>query len=34
VPIYRQITPLRLAQSALHIGRPQTKPVILAITPR
>jgi PPOX class probable F420-dependent enzyme len=27
------IRPLRFVQSALHIGRPRTKPVILAITP-
>lgn len=27
------IRPLRFVQSALHIGRPQTKPAILAITP-
>jgi uncharacterized protein len=27
------ITPLRLLQSALHLGRPRTKPAILAITP-
>ena len=27
------IRPIRFAQSALHLGRPQTKPVILAITP-
>jgi len=28
------IKPLRIAQSALHLGRPRTTPVILAITPR
>lgn len=27
------IAPLRLIQSALHLGRPRTGPVILAITP-
>jgi hypothetical protein len=27
------IGPLRFVQSALHIGRPRTRPVILAITP-
>jgi len=27
------IKPLRIAQSALHLGRPRTTPVILAITP-
>lgn len=27
------ISPLRHIQSALHLGRPQTRPVILAITP-
>ena len=28
------IGPLRFLQSALHVGRPRTRPVILAITPR
>jgi uncharacterized protein len=28
------IKPLRFLQSALHLGRPQTRPVILAIGPR
>jgi len=27
------IRPLRFVQSALHIGRPRTRPVIVAITP-
>jgi hypothetical protein len=27
------IKPVRFVQSALHLGRPQTKPVIVAITP-
>jgi hypothetical protein len=28
------IKPLRIVQSALHLGRPRTTPVILTITPR
>ena len=28
------IKPVRFLQAALHLGRPRTKPVVLAITPR